>query len=134
MAKEKRLRDGKKKRRRKRAKKWSLGEALGGALEQGFQKISPSNSIVKAQRRKKKKKKLQYWETMTAQELEDEFNYWNRQQTTGLTRDELVPQVSIEDADILLVVIDLAVDRDKVSLMKEGKRRDNLHKLLNKLP
>lgn len=134
MAKEKRLRDGKKKRRRKSRKRWSLGDVLGVTSEQASQKISLSKSAKRRQKKARKKKELQYWESLSAEELEDAFNYWNRQQTTGLTIDELTPKISVDDDVMLLVTIDLAVDREKVALMKKGKQRDNLQKLLKKLP
>jgi hypothetical protein len=136
MSKEKKLRDGKKHRRKLR-KKRSLADAFGEALEQGIRSVSLSNKPKRRTHKKKKKKtkSQQYWESLTPAEVEAEFNAWNRQQTTGLSIAELTPRTSVQDSDsMLLIVIDLAVDREKVSLMKEGKRRSSLEKLLKRLP
>ena len=138
MSKEKKLRDGKR-RRKSRRKKLSLAGAFAEALEQGLRNASLSNGNRRRTHRKAKKKRkskeLLYWESLTPEEVEAEFNAWNRQQTTGLSIKELTPRTRVEDsASLLLIVIDLAVDREKVSLMQEGRQRSNLEKLLKKLP
>jgi hypothetical protein len=69
------------------------------------------------------------------EEAEAAFNAWNRQQTTGLIREELYSEVSVHDSkSMLLIVIDLNIDRDKVDQMPLNKWRKHLKKLLKRIP
>ena len=128
MSKEKKLRDGKKHRRR-RKKKLSLAEALDAAPKQKLQKRSRNKRSKKS-----KKKDPNDIDSMTYAELEDYFNAWNRQQTTGLTIDELTLNVNtLVTTNFVLTTLDLNIDECKMMRIEKIRKLDSLKNILKKL-
>ena len=71
---------------------------------------------------------------MTYAELEDYFNAWNRQQTTGLTIDELTLNVNtLVTTNFVLTTLDLNIDECKMMRIEKIRKLDSLKNILKKL-
>lgn len=133
MAKEKVFRSGKKKRKKKKKKQLEEEQEKGGWKSSRKKRRERKRKDYKTQQelrgnQSKKKKKKKYIS-------EEEYNLWNRAQTSGLTDEVLRCQVEVTSTDyVTLTEVNMVVDQDKLDALNKQKHNKNLSTILSKLP